>query len=168
MRGKAVPARPTRVGDLLAAAVPGLRERMVEWAVRGDWADIAGTEVARHSRPVALRQGVLHVTVDNSPWLCELTLRTDDLLGRVRSRCGDAVASLRFSLGERLPAPPAVTRQRAPRPVALSAEDGRSVDAITASVSDPALAASLRRLVTKDLIARRRRDAATPSREGLT
>src|SRR5262245_26771969 len=148
-------SRPVRVGNLLAAAVPGLADRMIEGGIRTDWADIAGPDIARRSRPTALRQGVLHVIVDNSPWLCELTLKSDDLLGRVRARYGVAVTSLRFALGEPTPAPPPpAARRRVPQGARLSAEEERSVETIAAAVSDPALAASLRRLVTKDLISR--------------
>ncbi len=166
----ALPARtrPVRVGDLLATAVPGLRERLIESEIQVKWEGVAGPEAARRSRPVALRHGVLHVDVDNSPWLSELTLRAEDLLARVRSRHGPAVTALRFSLGAPVRAAAPRTRPRAARPAVLSAEDERSVDSIVAGVSDPGLAASLRRLVAKDFIARRRGDVASPSRRTLS
>jgi hypothetical protein len=163
----ALPARtrPVRVGDLLAAAVPGLGEHLLEREIRAGWTDVVGPEGARRSRPVALRQGVLHVDVDNSPWLSELTLRADDLLTRLRSRHGSAVSAIRCSLGAPSPVPTPRSRPRAAHADPLSPEDERSVESIVAPVSDPALATSLRRLVAKDLIARRRRrDVASPSR----
>jgi len=126
--------------------------------------DAVGYELGRRSRPGELRMGVLEVIVDNSPWLHELTLRSDALLGALKSRYGAAVASLRFSLGQApAPRPPAARRRPAP-PARLSAEEEHSVEAIAASVADPALAASLRRLMTKDLIARRRHGAPAPAR----
>lgn len=138
---------------------------MVERAIRTDWVEIAGPEIARRSRPASVSQGVLHVTVDNSPWLCELTMRSAELLDRVRARHGSAVTALRFSLGAAPPVPPAAPRPQPPRPSPLTAEDKRSVDSLTSSLSDPALASTLRRLVTKDLTARRRREAVAPPGE---
>src|SRR5665213_36358 len=46
--------------------------------VRGDaplqsaWADAAGNTIARQTRAVAIRRGVLHVSVDHAPLLSEL------------------------------------------------------------------------------------------------
>jgi hypothetical protein len=93
-----------------------------------------------------------------------MTLRSAELLAAVRAHHGGAVSSLRFSLG---PPPAAATpaARTRPSPVArLNAEEERSVETIAASVADPALAASLRRLITKDFIARRRRGAPSPAR----
>ncbi len=153
---------------MLAAAVPGLSDRMLAQTIRSGWAAAIGHDLARRSRPGEIQGGVLDVTVDNSPWLCEMTLRSDDLLGAVRSRFGAGVTSLKFSLG-RAPTPPERVRPPRPSPPAhLSAEEERSVETIAAAVSDPELAASLRRLMTKDLIARRRPGAPSPARRENT
>ena len=48
---RALASRPLRVRDLLVAAVPGLRDRMLEETIRSGWAEIAGPEIARRSRP---------------------------------------------------------------------------------------------------------------------
>lgn len=157
--GSARVSSPVRVGEVLTAAVPALRERMLETAIRRDWAQVVGPEVARRSEPGELRMGALTVTVDNSPWLHELTLRSDDLLRALRSRHGGAVSSLRFSLGTIAAPPRQATRGPLPdREVTLDSEGATLVDTLVASVSDPALGVSLRRLLVKDLIARRRRD----------
>lgn len=157
-------SRPIRVRDVLTAAVPGLRDRMLREVISNDWTDTVGHDLARRSRPGELRMGVLEVIVDNSPWLHEMTLRSEALLGALRSRHGAAVTSLRFALGAPpAPRPPAVRRRASP-PVRLSAEETHSVETLAASIADPVLAASLRRLVTKDLIARRRHDAPVSTR----
>jgi hypothetical protein len=165
---RALASRPLRVRDLLVAAVPGLRDRMLEETIRSDWADIAGPEIARRSRPGELRAGVLTVHVDNSPWLQEVTLRSTEILAGLRARHGSAVTSVRCALGT-LPTPrQTVTHDRPPPADPLSAEEQRAVDTIIAPVTDPVLAASVRRLVTKDLIARRRRAAVPPARREHT
>lgn len=165
---RALASRPLRVRDLLVAAVPGLRDRMLEETIRSDWAEIAGPEIARRSRPGELRAGVLTVLVDNSPWLQEVTLRSTEILAGLRARHGSAVTSVRCALGT-LPTPRQTVTHDRPRPAdPLSAEEERVVDTIIAPVTDPVLAASVRRLVTKDLIARRRRAAVPPARREHT
>ena len=165
---RALASRPLRVRDLLVAAVPGLRDRMLEETIRREWADIAGPEIARRSRPGELRAGVLTVHVDNSPWLQEIMLRSSEILAGLRARHGSAVTSVRCVLGT-LPAPrQTVTHDRPPPGDPLSAEEERAVDTIIAPVTDPVLAASVRRLVTKDLIASRRRAAVPPARREHT
>ena len=152
---------PVRVRDVLVAALPELRDRLLEETLRADWSRLVGPELGRRSRPGRLKAGVLEVVVDNSPWLHEMTLRSGELLAALRPRFA-SVASLRFTLGALPPiAGPAAPRPRPERPSRLSHEELRVVEATVASLPDPMLAGSLRRLLTKDLLARRRQD---PSR----
>ena len=92
--------------------------------------------------------GCLHVVVDNSPWLSELTLRTPELTARLRARV-DAVQPLLFTLGtlQAEPSPPAERRER--RAKTLDDADRREIEAAASAISDPALADVARRLMTK-------------------
>jgi len=160
---------PVRVGNLLTAAVPALAERMLEEAIRREWAQTAGPEAARRSRPGALRQGTLEVSVDNSPWLQELTLRSAAIVAALRKRHGSAVIAVRFALGSGrgdadVAAGPARARTEAPQR-RLTVEEARIVDAAAGQVPDPALASSLKRLLTKDLLARGERRAPAASEQ---
>jgi hypothetical protein len=149
---------------MLAGAVPGLGERMLEHGIRSQWADTVGPEVARRCRPGALEAGVLQVLADNSPWLHEMTLRSGELLSRVQARYGDRVRALRFSLGE-VPRPRRdAGRPRPTPPVALTPEEQRDLETITRAVPDPAIASSLRRLMARDRLARRGHGNAVTSR----
>ncbi len=160
---------PVRVGNLLTAAVPALAERMLEKAIRREWTQTAGPEAARRSRPGALRQGTLEVSVDNSPWLQELTLRSAAIVAALRKRHGSAVIGVRFALGSgRGDADVAAGSARAGTeapPRRLTVEEARLVDAAAGQVPDPALASSLRRLLTKDLLARGERRAPAASEQ---
>jgi hypothetical protein len=160
---------PVRVGNLLTAAVPALAERMLEDAIRREWAQTAGPEAARRSRPGALRQGTLEVSVDNSPWLQELTLRSAAIVAALRKRHGSAVIGVRFALGTGrgdadAAARPARAGTEAPQRC-LTVEEARLVDAAAGQVPDPALASSLKRLLTKDLLARGERRAPAASEQ---
>lgn len=159
---------PVRVGNLLTAAVPALAERMLEEAIRREWAQTAGPEAARRSRPGALRQGTVEVSVDNSPWLQELTLRSAAIVAALRKRHGSAVTGVRFALGGRGDADasvgPARARAEAPRR-RLTLEEARLVDAAAGQVPDPVLASSIKRLLTKDFLARGERPAPAASEQ---
>ena len=139
---------PRAVGELLLNAVPQLEDRLLVERLRRTWSTVVGAEVARRARPQALSQGCLHVVVDNSPWLHELTLRGPELTTRLHAEV-PAIHSLRFSLGatpvEDAP-PPARPAPRGPR---LTEDDTRAIDAAAAAISDPALAHSARRLLAR-------------------
>jgi hypothetical protein len=141
-------ARPRLVGDLLVNAVPQLEDRLLVERLRRAWPALVGTGAARQSRPQMLVNGCLHVLVDNSPWLSELTLLAPDLTARLGAEF-PAIRSVRFSLGV-APAeerPPAA--RRAPRATRLTDDDRRAIDAAAAAISDPALAATARRLLVR-------------------
>lgn len=147
---------PTPVGALLASALPPLADRLLALAVRRDWADVVGPAIARRAEPGHLRAGTLTVFVDNSPWLQELTLREAEVLGRLQARHGrDSVKALYLTLGRpsRDAAPP--VRGTAPTARTPSREAAAWVDGAVASLSDPTLAETLRRVLLKDALSRR-------------
>jgi hypothetical protein len=154
------PSTPVRVRDLLVAALPELRGHMLEETIRRDWQAVVGPIFSSRSRPGRLRTGVLEVNVDNSPCLYEMTLRSGEFLASLQARFGSAVKSFRFGLGS-LPADAAsATAPSRSRPAPrLGPEDTRSIDALVASLADPALAGPLRRILTKDFLGRRRQDS---------
>jgi hypothetical protein len=148
---------PVRVSEVLAAAVPELGERLLEETIRKEWRLTVGADIARRSQPAELRSGTLTVIVDNSPWLQELTLRSAELLELLRGRYGTKVSAVRFALGQLADERPEPPRRRRPEPeTRLTDTEALEVEATGARLSDPALAAAVRRLMTKDLIARRR------------
>jgi len=135
------------VADVLAAAVPQIAERLPEYRIRRAWSALVGPDVARRARPQSLANGCLHVVVDNSPWLHELTLRAAELTQRLHAQF-EAVVSLRFTLGtlEAEPSPPAQRREH--RAKTLGDDDRRDIEAAASAISDPALADAARRLLT--------------------
>ena len=139
---------PRLVGELLLNAVPQLEDRLLVERLRRTWGALVGSEVARRARPQALTSGCLHVVVDNSPWLHELTLRAAELTARLHAEV-PAIHSLRFSLGQAPveDAPPPA--RPAPRGSRLTEDDTRAIDAAAAAISDPALAHSARRLLAR-------------------
>lgn len=90
---------PRELGDVLAAAT-----RDAGWApelARADlvrqWADVAGEDTARHTRPVALQHGTLTVQCDSTAWAKQLQLMRAQILSEITRRHPEAgVDGLRF------------------------------------------------------------------------
>jgi hypothetical protein len=139
---------PRVVGELLVSAVPQLEDRLLVQRLRRAWTDLVGADVARRTEPQALVNGCLHVVVDNSPWLHEMTLRAPDLAARLGARF-PGVRSVRFALGASSAEEPPPAARPAPRPSRLSDEDRRAIDAAAAAISDPDVAAGARRLLAR-------------------
>jgi hypothetical protein len=138
---------PRVVADVLISALPQLSDRLPEYHIRKAWTSLVGVDVARRTRPLSLTNGCLHVAVDNSPWLQELTLRTAELVERLSAQA-PAVRSLRFTLGTLETEPRLRPERRERRPAALTDDDRRDIDEAASAISDPALADVARRLLT--------------------
>ena len=138
---------PRVVADVLLSAVPQLSERLPEYHIRRAWTALVGPDMARRTRPQSLANGCLHVVVDNSPWLHELTLRAAELTARLSAE-SPAVRSLRFTLGTLETEPRSRPERRERRVTALTDDDRRDIDEAAAAISDPALADVARRLLT--------------------
>lgn len=139
---------PRAVGELLVSAVPQLEDRLLVARLQREWSALVGADVARRARPQTLVNGCLSVTVDNSPWLHELTLRAAELTARLGARF-PAVRSVRFTLGAAAAEEIAAAERPASRRPSLSDDDRQAIDAAAARISDPALAAGARRLMTR-------------------
>jgi hypothetical protein len=138
---------PRAVADVLLSAVPQLSERLPEYHIRRAWAALVGPDMARRTRPQSLANGCLHVVVDNSPWLHELTLRAAELTARLSAE-SPAVRSLRFTLGALETEPRLRPERRERRVAALTDDDRRDINEAASAISDPALADVARRLLT--------------------
>ena len=141
---------PRAVGDILSTAVPQIRDRLVEQAVRRGWLSLVGPEVARRAQPGALAGHCLQVVVDNSPWLHELTLRAPEIVAVLAREYGpDTVRSIKVTLGRLEPAAPPPGRPAAAAARAVAESERRAIDDAVAPITDPVLADSLRRLLVK-------------------
>jgi hypothetical protein len=136
---------PRRVADLVASALPQLTDRLLESRIRRHWVRLVGPEIARRTQPGRLEHGCLSVTVDNSPWMQELTLRQPELRARLAEQVPE-VRSLRFVMGT-------LTREvstpRAPRPpvAPLGAHEMCEIDDAVSSIGDIDVASAARRLL---------------------
>src|SRR4030095_8243339 len=138
---------PGPVADLLLTAVPDLRDRLLEHRIRRAWSQIVGADAARRAQARSFADGCLTVAVDNSPWLHELTLRSEELTRRLSERF-DAVRSLRFVSGA-IDADASSRTTTAARARALASRALREIDEATAAIPDDEVASAARRLLMK-------------------
>ena len=88
-------SRPQAVGELVNRVLSDLGASATARAVRiaDRWEEAVGAEIARHSRPVAIRGDVLEVSVDASVWCQQLQLRTPEILAALRRVVGEDAPS---------------------------------------------------------------------------
>jgi len=92
--GDAEDARePARLRDTLArvGADLGLPATDALSALSERWSELAGAELAAHSHVGTLRDGVLTVLVEASPWATQLRYRESEVVERVAGAVGEGV-----------------------------------------------------------------------------
>ena len=148
---------PTPVRALLTAALPPLADGLLALTIRREWPSLVGPQISHRAQPGDLRAGTLTVVVDNSPWLQELTLRERELLSRLQDRYGtESIRALHFTLGTPARGPELRDHRTSREDDTLTPEEEAWVSRATSPVDDPALAETVRRLLVKDTLFRRR------------
>jgi hypothetical protein len=79
----------------------GLEAKLLEAQLRRHWPEIAGEQIAAHTRPDQIRFKKLHLIVANSVWLQQLTFLKPTLLQKINEAAGsEIVADILFRVGE--------------------------------------------------------------------
>lgn len=146
-------ARPTPVTELLAAVFRGTpaEQRLREAAIWQVWHAAVGEQIARRARPVAIRDGLLTVTVSNAPWMQQLTFLKKKIIDAINERLGEELVRdilLKAGRGEE-PAKP--EQPYRPRKRTLSPEERQQIEDEAAALTDPELRAAFVSLMTKHL-----------------
>lgn len=90
--------RPT--GEIVDGVLAGLglAGRLREQKALAAWPELVGDEVARRSRALRIRDGVLYVRVDSASWSQELRFLTAQIIARFDETLGEGlVREIRFS-----------------------------------------------------------------------
>ncbi len=135
----------------------GWGAKLKEYRVFSLWAKAVGPGIARHSQPASIRGRRLTVIVDSSAWMQQLSLMKPEILEKVNSRLGrDGIESITLRLGElERPAREPETYQ-APAGKLDPAEQKR-IDEYLAGIADPDARESLRQVIEKDLLNKKRK-----------
>ncbi|MBF0459863.1 MAG: DUF721 domain-containing protein [Magnetococcales bacterium] len=134
-------------GRLLAQ--PRSQAQKLCWA----WSQSAGEQVAQHSEPTRLTNGVLTVRVDSPVWNSQLHHLKAELLAKMQSHLPPgSLREIRFRQGSLRSLPAWLLPKPSPPPLpAPCAEDEQEAAHRVAQVSDPELREVLRRLVLTHL-----------------
>lgn len=92
------------IGDVLKDVVSGLEQPEDEniLVLRQAWPEIAGAQIAKHSRPESLQNFVLRVDIDHPGWLPELERLKKVLLQKLQSNYRELrIRQLHLSLRHR-------------------------------------------------------------------
>lgn len=69
----------------------GYSRRIAEGMAMIEWPHAVGATIGRHTRPVAVRRGVLFVQVQNPVWATQLSFMKTDLIQRINDRLGQRI-----------------------------------------------------------------------------
>jgi hypothetical protein len=123
-----------------------LRSHFREHQVILAWPEIAGQVVSSHTRAEAVRDGVLIISADSSPWAQELHMRRQELLGRVAQRIGPGlIRDIHFRAGGARQVRRARPAQPRPAELRLSGRQQRQIAEAAAHIEDPQLRARAER-----------------------
>lgn len=95
---------PRRVGDVLPEVTRtlGLPDPTTLQALRSAWPELVGAQIAAHSAPRTLRDGVLTIGVDSAPWATQLRYLEDRIVRELAERVASAgVRGVRIAVDRR-------------------------------------------------------------------
>ncbi|RMF54625.1 MAG: DUF721 domain-containing protein [Calditrichaeota bacterium] len=87
----AMPASPEKhIGDAIFKLFKalGMKERFEENMALFYWDSTVGKEIARHTEPMKVNQGILFVKVDNDAWRNELTFLKHEIIQKLNEKLG--------------------------------------------------------------------------------
>jgi len=81
---------PQALSDVLKKVVEDLSQakRKDIFTICSGWASVVGRELARHTRPAALKKGTLTVFVDDSAWFYQANLQKAEFLAALKKKVG--------------------------------------------------------------------------------
>jgi hypothetical protein len=122
---------------------PQQREQFRVWDI---WEGVVGPQIAGKTRPEALRNGVLVVSVTSSVWMQELSFMKQKILDRINQTLAPAtIREIRFKLGDIQQAGAGCDEEPLPQ---LTEEEQEIIAQHTASIEDQGLRESLQKLFT--------------------
>ena len=122
---------------------PQQREQFRVWDI---WEGVVGPQIAGKTRPEALRNGVLVVSVTSSVWMQELSFMKQKILDRINQTLAPGtIKEIRFKLGDIQQAGAGCDEEPLPQ---LTEEEQEIIAQHTASIEDQGLRESLQKLFT--------------------
>lgn len=144
--------RASRAGSILQQLLgaQGMDQKLRQYRAWEVWEQVVGPQIARHARPLRLREGILEVRVDQPIWMQQLRMMAPDILRKLNRALGeDLIRELFWRRGTldqaELAGPPAAPAEPLPK---LNEDETRQIEETTASLPDGELQSALRSLLT--------------------
>jgi predicted nucleic acid-binding Zn ribbon protein len=149
-------AHAARAGDLLDGLLHGwgLDERLKQYRALIVWDEVVGPQIAAHTRPEKIRDGILEVSVDQPVWMQQLQLLKPQLLNKLNARLGDSpLRDLFLKRGQVTPRTTTAAAATAPawRRETLAPAEEAELATLLATVTDAELRRHLRELLVKQI-----------------
>ncbi|MFH1046464.1 MAG: DUF721 domain-containing protein [Candidatus Omnitrophota bacterium] len=96
-------SQPQPISELVQKVVEQLaRERKHKTrTLAGLWRNVAGKDLARHSRALGIKKGTLQVQVEDSAWLYQTNLKKDEILAALQKTKGyEQIQQLQLRIGK--------------------------------------------------------------------
>jgi predicted nucleic acid-binding Zn ribbon protein len=90
---------PRGLGDTINSLTIqlGWNSSLAQSELLESWAELAGEETAKHSRPAGIDEGILTVHCESTAWATQLRLMRVEIMTHIATRYPDAgIASIRF------------------------------------------------------------------------
>ena len=103
---------PQALGSATSAVAKtrGWDRKVAEGAVFGQWATVAGEQIAEHAEPTSLRDGILAISAESTAWATQLRMMQAQLLAKIAAAVGDGVVT-----GLKITGPTAPSWRKGPR-----------------------------------------------------
>ena len=147
--------RAARAGDLVDKLLKGfgLDERLHQYRALIIWEEVVGPQIAKRTRPVRIREGVLEVNVDQPTWMQQLQLMKPKILTQLNAELGKAtIKDLYLKRGkvnvrfEKPVEPPPAWRM-----VQLDESEKQQVEELLVAIEDPELRDEMEKFLQKQM-----------------
>ena len=164
MRKKNRFAAPQPLGEILSSAFKkrGMAIRLEENTLFKLWPQAVGQQIALQTQPDRIHAGTLFVRTTSSVWVQQLHFMKEDILQKINQLAGKkTVRDIHFTVGFSPSRTRAKTEETVGKKINLKARDRKMIDESTEKLSDPELAAIVKRTMEKEISRRRNLEAKT-------
>jgi len=164
MRRKKPLTAPQPIGEILTAAFKkrGMAMKLEESALFKLWPQAVGPQIAGQTQPDHLHAGTLFVRASSSVWVQQLHFIKEDIRQKLNRLAGKtAVRSIHFTVGYQPSKTKGKDADAAGKKSILRTRDRKMIDESTGKLSDPELAAIVKRVMEKEISRRRRLETKT-------
>jgi hypothetical protein len=137
----------------------GMAFKLEENALLKLWPKVVGPQIILHTKPDALRNGILFVKTISSVWVQQLHFMKEEIREKLNQLAGkDVVKDIRFSVGHKLSPINSTDDVSLKKELFLKKRDKKMIADCTAGLADRELAVLFKRIMQTEISRRRQRE----------